>query len=88
MGIAYLGIGTGGALVPLIAATLEKNFGWHNSLAILGVFVVLIAFPMVFFIKGASAKVNPVSKTEPAVHIKAFLQTKTFTSLGSGACVQ
>ena len=32
MGIAYLGIGTGGALVPLISSGLEKTFGWHHGL--------------------------------------------------------
>src|SRR5512133_896394 len=32
MGIAYLGIGAGGTIVPLIAAGLEKNLGWHNAL--------------------------------------------------------
>ncbi len=53
MGIAYLGIGAGGAIVPLIAAGIEKNFGWHNSLAALGVMVILIAFPMVFLYKGS-----------------------------------
>ncbi len=58
MGIAYLGIGTGGALVPLIAAGLEKNMGWHMALMTIGVLVILIAFPMAFFIKD--------KKTEPA----------------------
>ena len=28
MGIAYLGIGVGGAIVPLLAYTLTQNFGW------------------------------------------------------------
>src|SRR5665648_75201 len=32
MGIAYLGIGTGGAIVPLLAAGLEKEFGWQLAL--------------------------------------------------------
>ncbi len=51
MGIAYLGIGTGGALVPLIAAALEKNCGWHVSLAGLGIIAVVIAFPWYFFLR-------------------------------------
>ena len=85
MGIAYLGIGAGGAIVPLIAAGIEKNYGWHNSLAALGVLVVLIAFPMVFFIKGSSAKGSQSDKTEHAVSIKSILTNRNFYLLGIGS---
>jgi len=85
MGIAYLGIGAGGALVPLIAAGLEKNYGWHNSLAALGVMVVLIAFPMVWFIKGSySARSNPEVR-EPAIPIRSILTNRNFYLLGIGS---
>ena len=85
MGIAYLGIGAGGAIVPLIAAGLEKNYGWHNSLAALGVLVILIAFPMVFFIKGASSLATSHAKKEPAVPIKSILSNRNFYLLGLGS---
>ncbi len=85
MGIAYLGIGTGGALVPLIAAGLEKNIGWHNSLATLGILVVLIAFPMVFFIKGSSVKYNPEDKKQQVVPVKSILANRNFYLLGIGS---
>jgi sugar phosphate permease len=85
MGIAYLGIGTGGAIVPLIAAALEKNYGWHNSLATLGVLVVLIAFPMVYFIKGSSTQRSQPGKTEPVVSIKRILTNRNFYLLGIGS---
>lgn len=85
MGIAYLGIGTGGALVPLLAANLEKNYGWHNSLAALGVLVVLIAFPMVFFIRGASTAGNSAEKSRPAVPVKSILTNRYFYLLGIGS---
>ena len=85
MGIAYLGIGTGGAVVPLIASALERNYGWHNSLAILGILVVLIAFPMVFFIKGSSAKTSPAAVTEPAIPIRNILGNRNFYLLGLGS---
>lgn len=51
MGIIYLGIGVGGMLVPQIAKALNTNFGWQNALAILGVLMVAIAFPMAWFVK-------------------------------------
>jgi MFS family permease len=85
MGIAYLGIGAGGALVPLIAASLEKNYGWHNSLAALGVMVVLIAFPMVWFIKGSSSTKSNPEVREPAVPVRSVLTNRNFYLLGIGS---
>jgi MFS family permease len=51
MGIAYLGIGLGGALVFQLSALLTRNFGWHVSLSVLGVLIIVIAFPLAFFVK-------------------------------------
>jgi sugar phosphate permease len=85
MGIAYLGIGTGGALVPLIAAALERNYGWHFSLAALGVIAVVLAFPMVYFLRGSSSKVIQTSKSEEAVPIKKILTNRNFYLLGIGS---
>jgi MFS family permease len=85
MGIAYLGIGAGGAVVPLIAATLEKNMGWHNSLAILGILVILIAFPMVYFIRGSSTYTDTQAHREPAIPIRNILTNPNFYLLGFGS---
>jgi sugar phosphate permease len=51
MGIAYIGIGVGGMLVPLLANWLNQSFGWHNALMILGFLMIALAFPMIWFIK-------------------------------------
>jgi len=51
MGIAYLGVGVGGMLVPQIAKWLNIEFGWHQALMILGIVMVAIAFPMAWFVK-------------------------------------
>jgi MFS family permease len=85
MGIAYLGIGTGGAMVPLIAAYLERNYGWHSSLAALGVIAVIIAFPMVYLLRGSSLKGSQTSRSEAAVPIKAILTNRNFYLLGIGS---
>ena len=53
MGIAYLGIGIGGAIVPLLANWLTDQFGWRGSLQALGVLIVLIAFPLAYFVREA-----------------------------------
>ena len=51
MGIAYLGIGLGGALVPLVAHALIEALGWRSALRTLGVLIVVIAFPMALFVR-------------------------------------
>ena len=51
MGFAYLGIGVGGMLVPQIAKWLNIQFGWHQALVLLGIFTVIISFPMVWIVK-------------------------------------
>jgi sugar phosphate permease len=51
MGFAYLGIGLGGAAVPWISHTLVQHFGWQTALKILGLLIVVVAFPMAFFVK-------------------------------------
>jgi sugar phosphate permease len=51
MGIAYLGIGLGGALVPLVAHALIEALGWRSALRTLGVLIVVIALPLAFFVR-------------------------------------
>src|SRR5687767_6266839 len=51
MGFAYLGIGAGGAVAPLLANWLTQHFGWPGALRTLGILIVLIALPMAFFVK-------------------------------------
>jgi MFS family permease len=85
MGIAYLGIGTGGALVPQIAAGLEKGFGWHIALSSLGLIIILVAFPMAFFIRGSSVKKAEPGKKETSVSIKSILSNRNFYFLAIGS---
>jgi len=85
MGIAYLGIGTGGFLVPLITKTLEKNIGWHLALTSLGLMIILIAFPLAFFIKDPSEKSGIEEKKEVNVPIKNILKKRNFYLLAFGS---
>ncbi|MEP6735784.1 MAG: MFS transporter [Chryseolinea sp.] len=68
MGFAYLGIGVGGMLVPQIARWLNFEFGWHQAMMLLGIFMILIALPMVWFVKDnpegyAQKSINDEPKT-------------------------
>jgi MFS family permease len=85
MGIAYLGIGTGGAIVPLVSAGLEKNLGWHLALASVGALVILIAFPMAFFIKDPVTGNSEKAKAEPMVPIKSIPKNRNFYRLAFGS---
>ena len=51
MGFAYLGIGLGGALVPLLAHALTTAFGWRSALRWLGALMIAVAFPAAYFVK-------------------------------------
>jgi MFS family permease len=66
MGIAYLGIGVGGALVPLLAHELTQALGWRDALRVIGVLMIVVALPLAYFVRepvaagaGASAAALP-----------------------------
>ncbi len=89
MGIAYLGIGVGGALVPVLATNLESSFGWQHALTILGVLIILIAFPLSYFIKDSSKrKVQTKIQTKTAdvaIPMKKILKNPNFYLLAIGS---
>lgn len=85
MGIAYLGIGTGGALVPLIAAGLEKNIGWHLALSSLGILLILIAFPMAFFIRDKAKVTHEKKESETFIPVGVILRNPYFYLLAIGS---
>ena len=51
MGFAYLGIGVGGALVPLLAYALTQAYGWQTALKLLGLLMIAVALPPALFIR-------------------------------------
>jgi sugar phosphate permease len=63
MGFAYLGIGIGGTLVPLIATALITEFGWRTALRVLGILMVAIAFPVAWFVKDSPETLGTVPET-------------------------
>jgi MFS family permease len=64
MGFAYLGIGVGGAIVPLLAHALTQRFGWQAALQILGVLMLVIALPMAWFVREKPEETNPQPATD------------------------
>ncbi len=88
MGLAYLGIGLGGALVPLVAVRLVASFGWHDTLRILGVLIVVIALPLALFVKEAppgATEISPAQRAEAKVPIRDVLRQPAFYLLAFGS---
>jgi sugar phosphate permease len=76
MGIAYLGIGIGGMLVPQIARWLNANFGWHHALMILGFLIIAISFPITWFVKDTPPTFQQkVNSKEPKAPLSNILKS-------------
>ncbi|MDB4891412.1 MAG: major facilitator superfamily 1 [Gemmatimonadetes bacterium] len=88
MGFAYLGIGLGGALVPLVAVRLVQAFGWHDALRILGVAIVVIALPFALFVREApptSAAPTTAKSPDAKVPIRDVVRQPAFYLLMFGS---
>jgi MFS family permease len=90
MGIAYLGIGIGGAIVPLLAHALIEAVGWRPALQVLGVLMVVIAFPLAFFVRepapeGAGAAAPASRAPEAGDSILDVLRRPSFYLLAAGS---
>jgi sugar phosphate permease len=90
MGIAYLGIGVGGALVPLLAHRLTEALGWRTALQVLGVLMIAIAFPLAFFVReqeaaGGTAAAGPARAAAAGDSIQDVLRQPAFYLLALGS---
>ncbi|HUL79511.1 MAG TPA: MFS transporter [Vicinamibacteria bacterium] len=88
MGIAYLGIGVGGAIVPLLAHALIESIGWRPALKVLGVLMIAIAFPFAFVVREPETgrgKVAPAGAAEVTDSILEVLRQPSFYLLALGS---
>ncbi len=94
MGIAYLGIGVGGAIVPLLAGWLTARVGWRASLQALGALIVLVALPLAYFVredpddvrmKGSRSGDVEGSRSTASESIGAILHSPAFYLLALGS---
>jgi MFS family permease len=84
MGVAYLGIGLGGALVPLVAHALTESLGWRGAMGTLGLLMLVIALPAAFFVREPGG--NP-REEGPAVGVSlgGILRRPAFYLLALGS---
>ena len=46
MGYAYLGLGLGGVVSPLLVHFLMRSFGWRHALEVVGLLILVVLFPV------------------------------------------
>ncbi len=86
MGIVYLGIGVGGMLVPHIARWLNVQVGWHQALIVLGLVIIVVAWPMAWFVKENPESNDPGSSgNAPKVSLSEVLRSSSFYLLVVGS---
>jgi sugar phosphate permease len=84
MGIAYLGIGLGGAAVPLLSTALVERYGWRAALETIGVLIVIVAFPLAYFVKESPGAARAGPAPAPRSSLAAF-RSGTFYLLTGGS---
>jgi sugar phosphate permease len=84
MGIAYVAIGVGGALVPYMSHWLTEWLGWRGSLQALGVMVIALAFPLVYLMSESGGPAN-ASSSRGQAPIGAVLSHPAFYLLAIGS---
>lgn len=87
MGTAYLGIGVGGALVPILAFALTQTYGWRGALRILGVLMVVVALPAAWFVREPAAEPRAAGTGPPALSGILSRPAFYFLMIGSMASI-
>jgi sugar phosphate permease len=84
MGFAYLGIGVGGTLVPLVAHSLVDSLGWRGALRALGLLMIAVALPCALFVRDPEAPA-PGENEPTTVSLGSVLRTPAFYLLAIGS---
>ncbi len=85
MGFAYLGIGIGGAVVPLLSYWMAGLWGWRGALRALGVMVLGLAGPMAYFAKEAPAHAKDANADGGLGPLRAVFRQPAFYLLAVGS---
>ena len=84
MGIAYLGIGIGGALVPLVANALASALGWRAALRVLGLLMIAVALPGAYLVREPAATAPTPTDAAPLGSI--FRRPALYLLIVASAC--
>ena len=69
MGYAYLGLGLGGVVAPLLINYLAHTLGWRHALQLLGALILLVLFPVAVWVTRSAPEElgmdsEPIPETE------------------------
>lgn len=85
MGFAYLGIGLGGSLVPLLSHQLSAAFGWRGALFGLGLLIIALSFPAAYFVKESPEESDAKKEAAAMAPIGESLRRPAFYLLALGS---
>lgn len=96
MGIAYVGIGVGGMLVPWIVRYFNQEFGWRGSLKALSVLFAVVMLASLLIVKrrpadlglfpdGADQPPDDAKQNSVPVKLSAIVKTPAFWLLAVGS---
>ncbi len=85
MGVAYLGIGIGGAVVPWLSYWLAHMWGWRGALCALGALIIVVAGPMTYFTKEAPVDPETARDAASLAPLLAVLRRPAFYLLAVGS---
>jgi MFS family permease len=85
MGFAYLGIGIGGAVVPWLSYWLVEAWGWRGALRALGLLIVVLAGPMVYFTREPPAPERKEEGSTALAPLGPILRRPAFYLLALGS---
>src|SRR5437763_13848468 len=87
MGIAYLGIGLGGAVSPWISHLLVQRFGWQAALKLLCVLIVVLSLPLALSVRDVPAQrsISPTTSSQAGVRV-AFKRTALYLLIAASMC--
>lgn len=85
MGFAYLGIGIGGVIVFPLAKLLTQELGWQAALKVLGILMVLIAFPVAFFVREHPQRLQERAQSAPRAPVGHVFKKWPFYLLALGS---
>jgi MFS family permease len=80
MGYAYLGLGLGGVVAPMLVNYLAHTLGWRHGLQLVGTLAMLVLFPLGIFVTRSSPH-------EKGITLEAFGETQTSQNQGKVASV-
>jgi MFS family permease len=70
MGYAYLGLGLGGVVAPVLAARLIERFGWRRAFEVIGILIFVVLLPIGVWVTRSTPRemgLSPDGQVEDAV---------------------